>query len=72
MTYMPQPEYNPYSEGEGIRHGRGFRDRPQPRQPGEVLLAAPAAPTPPETILRETPLYVTIVVDAVNLKTPDR
>jgi hypothetical protein len=33
--------------------------------------AAPAGPAPPETILQPTPLYVTLVVDAVKLKPPE-
>jgi hypothetical protein len=38
------------------------------QQPTPLEMAAPAAPAPPETILQELPLYITIVVDAVKLK----
>ena len=31
----------------------------------------PAGPAPPETVLRELPLYVSIVVDVVKLSAPE-
>jgi hypothetical protein len=71
QRYMPATDYNPYMGDDGDRPGRGTRGRSMQRQQGPVLMGAPAAPTPPETILQETPLYITIVVDAVQLKTTE-
>jgi hypothetical protein len=70
QRYMPAPEFNPYMPEEGDRPTRGFR-RPMQRQPAPLLMAGPAPPTPPETILQETPLYITLVVNAVKLNKPE-
>ena len=52
--------------------GRGMRGerpifRPQPVQPTQVV-PVPTGPTPPVTILREKPLFVTLYVEVVKLK----
>jgi hypothetical protein len=57
-------------EGEGGgRRRRNYR-RQMPQQMMPTQPAEPAGPAPPQTILRETPLYVTIVVDVVKLNAP--
>jgi hypothetical protein len=71
QRYIPPPDYGQYTLEDGERPGRGSRGRPMSRQPVPAQAAAPAGPTPPETILQETPLYVTLVVDAVKLKMPE-
>jgi hypothetical protein len=71
QRYMPPPEYNPYMSEEGGGRGGRYRERRMPQQAAPIVMAAPAAPAPPETILQETPLYITIVVDAVKLKMPE-
>jgi len=65
--YMAQQYENPYAADDGGGTRSRYR-RPQPQQQQEIQIA-PQGPAPPETILQETPLYVTMVVDAVNIKT---
>jgi len=67
QRYMQAPEYNPYTTDDGERPRRGYRTRSVQRESGPMLMSAPAGPAPPVTILQETPLYVTVVVDAVKL-----
>jgi len=67
--YVPRPQ-NPYENmNRGERYGmRGFMPRPMPRPaPMPMQIAVPAAPSAPETILSENPLYVTLSVDVVKL-----
>ncbi|HEX4119731.1 MAG TPA: Amuc_1100 family pilus-like protein [Verrucomicrobiae bacterium] len=73
QIYMPRPQYPNMMPG-GERYGsRGMRGQYAPQQQAPVMMAAaPAAPTPPQTILQEVPLYVTLVVDAVKLKPPEK
>jgi hypothetical protein len=65
--YMPGA--NPFGNRPGMRGG--YFPRPVPQEV-PVAVAGPAPPTPPQTILQEIPLYVTIVVDAVKLKPPEQ
>jgi hypothetical protein len=65
QRYM-QPEYQNYGGEEGEGRGRGRR--PMPRQIQQEQIAVATGPAPPETILQETPLYITVVVDVVKLK----
>ncbi len=69
QRYIPQPQYHPYLEegGEGGRRRGGGRI-PYRQAAPQMMIAAPAGPAPPETILQETPLYITLVVDVVKLK----
>jgi hypothetical protein len=74
LTYMPTPQPR-MSDGGGRRDGlmpgggRGFRPAmPMPVPSAPVMVAAPAAPAGPVTILSETPLLVTISVNAIKLK----
>jgi hypothetical protein len=68
QRYTQMPEYNnPYAMDDGGGGRRSYR-RPMPRQQETLVINTPAAPARPETMLQETPLYITIVVDAVNLK----
>ncbi|HEX3720197.1 MAG TPA: Amuc_1100 family pilus-like protein [Verrucomicrobiae bacterium] len=69
--YFQRPQYNP-NGGSGRYGPRGMREPYVQRSQAPILMAAPAAPTPPQTILQETPLFVTIVVDAVKLKPPEQ
>jgi hypothetical protein len=74
--YQPPPDnpFNPFMQG---GPGRGNRER----RPGGLMppvqyqyapaVPPPAAPTGPATILRETPLFVTIYIDVVKLKAPE-
>jgi hypothetical protein len=65
--YMPQSDFNnPFDEGGG-RGRRGPRRSTQQQQGPMMMVPQPVAPTPPQTVLQEIPLYVTIVVDAVKL-----
>jgi hypothetical protein len=66
-----QPEYAPQMEDEdgGDRRMRRRRRPPQQMQAAPQPVQ-PTGPAPPETILRELPLYVTIVVDVVKLTAP--
>jgi hypothetical protein len=66
--YMQRPAYNPDFNMERGNRERPYFQRPQPQLAPQE---APAGPAPPETILQETPLYVTLVVDAVKLKPPE-
>ncbi len=69
QRYMPPPEYPQFSPEEGgERPSRGYRGRPIQRQPEQGQMLMPTGPAPPETILQETPLYITVVVDVVKLK----
>jgi hypothetical protein len=69
QRYVAQSDYsNPYLEGGGDERRRYRRPMPQQQQ---VVMAAPPGPALPDTILQEIPLYVTIVVDAVSLKTSE-
>jgi hypothetical protein len=67
--YM-QPEYAPPMDDEDGGGRRMRRRRPMPQQMMPTQPAQPTGPSPPETILRELPLYVTIVVDVVKLSAP--
>jgi hypothetical protein len=69
--YVQRPQYNP-NVGGGRYGPRGMRGPYVQQSEAPILMAAPAAPTPPQTILQETPLFVTIVIDAVKLKPPEQ
>jgi len=72
----PQGRFSPYGQDPlnsympgGGRGGREFRNyRPRPAPQPQPQQAAPPVATPPETILTETPLFVTIYIDVVKLK----
>jgi hypothetical protein len=66
---QPNPYNNPFGPNGG-RGGREFREfsRPRPMPQQAAQAAAPATPAGPETILQETPLFVTIYIDVVQLK----
>jgi hypothetical protein len=69
--FMAQQIDNPYGEdGMGGGGTRGRYRRPQPQMLQQEMPVVPQGPAPPETILQETPLYVTMVVDAVDIKPP--
>jgi hypothetical protein len=66
-----QPQIDSRYRQSGIRGDPRRRGRPMFMPPPEMVqaaVAAPAAPTGPETILKPMPLFVTITVDAVELK----
>jgi hypothetical protein len=69
--YRPPPTTDQF-----MQPGRRGRpgDYPEYRAPRPYLqpqqVAAPAVPTGPETILMETPLFVTLYIDVVKLKPP--
>ncbi len=70
MYMQPQYAAPPPMDDEG---GEGRSRRNYRRQmPQQMMPTQPEAtgPAPPETILRETPLYVTMVVDVVKLNAP--
>jgi hypothetical protein len=76
--FRPAPEapFNPYMQN---NPGSGFRDRRREQRPQmqypQMQFApaaeAPEAPAGPVTILRETPLFVTLYIDVVKLKAPE-
>jgi hypothetical protein len=70
QRYMPPQEYPSFGGEEGDGRGRGYGNRGRPRaQPQQTQMPMmPTGPTPPETFLQETPLYITVVVDVVKLK----
>jgi hypothetical protein len=76
QTFQIMPQYVPESMGEGSggRRGGGRRGgvesrmERRPMQAQQAPVAAPSAPTGPVTILRETPLFVTLYIDVVKLK----
>jgi hypothetical protein len=69
---MTQAYENPYEGDDGGGGGtRGRMRRPRPQQMQMEMPVVPQGPAPPETILQETPLYITMVVDAVDIKRPE-
>jgi len=72
---MPQYLPNTSMEGASRRGRRGGETRERERRPtpaqqmaAATAAAVPAAPAGPVTILRETPLFVTLYIDVVKLK----
>jgi hypothetical protein len=71
IQQFSQPEYAPPMDDEDGGGRRMRRRRTMQRQMQmQAQPVVPAGPTPPETILRELPLYVTIIVDVVKLTAP--
>jgi len=76
VRFIPRPQQrnvdpnDPIMQQENsMRREREMRmERRPPIQPPPDAAPVPAGPTPPETILRETPLFVTIYIDVVKLK----
>jgi hypothetical protein len=71
QRYMQREDYNRYGT-DGEEGGRFNRRRGSMPQTQQQIVVAPTGPPPPETILQELPLYVTLVVDAVNLKSSEK
>jgi hypothetical protein len=73
-VYTPQPRYPvaapPPQMSEAQRYGGAFGGRPTPAPTAAAPVYAyrPAAPAGPVTIIREQPLYVTLVINAVQVK----
>jgi hypothetical protein len=70
---MPQADLsNPFmpNGGRPTRDNREFRER-RPYMPPAQAAATPVVPAGPETILMETPLFVTLYIDVLKLKTPE-
>jgi hypothetical protein len=70
--YIPRPRMG---GGGGERRGRrgGGIPMPQPEmQPEMIMVAPPTQPTGPVTVLKPMPLFVTMVIDVVKLKNPQR
>ncbi|HWD21372.1 MAG TPA: Amuc_1100 family pilus-like protein [Verrucomicrobiae bacterium] len=76
--FMPMaPAYSPmpFQAGPSYPGRRGGRYSPEPMPvmpQAPTAAAVPAAPTAPVTILKPMPLFVTMVVDVVKLKNPQR
>jgi len=72
-TYQPQQRYAPAPAQRAMtaaeRYGPGFGAAPAPAPaPAPVYAARAAGPSGPMTVIREKPLFVTLVVDAIQLK----
>jgi hypothetical protein len=79
MIYRPVtpiPQFNPFGPGEFGRGNRGYGERrmmprPMPMPQQAQVPVVPAGPAPPEKVLAEAPLFVTIFVDVIKLKAPE-
>jgi hypothetical protein len=70
----PPMQMNPFGPGGMERFGRDRERRMMPRlmpmpQPSQAPVL-PAGPAPPEKILSEAPLFVSMFVDVIKLKAP--
>jgi hypothetical protein len=71
QIFRPQPQSDQNMQNIPGRRGRPGdygEYRPRPYIPQQPQVATPSAPGGPETILMETPLFVTIYIDVVKLK----
>jgi hypothetical protein len=70
---LPEATPNPFMQQNDAR--RGFRERrpvPPPMQYATPVYQAPVAPAGPVTIVSETPLFVTLYIDVIKLKAPEK
>jgi len=75
MFMMQVPNYSarrPFGEGGRRRGGGGYPAPGMETQTQMIMVPGPTTPSGPVTILKPMPLFVTMVVDVVKLKNPQR